>query len=113
MEDCQLSLNLPPLDAQLSDSYAFDAGANAEAMVLDVCELDSNKLLDAGRVTWANRPRRVKPAGSLVATPGKETFLPRFPCKWGTLHTFEVSCSSRSPLCHLDVWANRTAPWGK
>ena len=111
MEDCQLSLNLPSLDASLSDPYVFHA--ETETTLLDVCALDVPELLDVPKVTWANRAPCTKPMGSLMAVPGSETFLPRFPCKWGTLHTFEISCSPHSPQCAVDVWANQTVHWGE
>ena len=112
MEDCQLSLNLPALDVTLSDPYVFFTKSD-EATLLDVCELEAAELLDVPQVTWANRPPCVKQVGSFLASPGRETFLPHFPCKWGTLHSFEISCSARSPQCHVDVWANQTAYWGE
>ena len=111
MEDCQLSLYLPSLDAALSDPYIVQA--ESETTLLDACSLDASELLHVFKVTYANRLRCVKQVGSLIAQPGSETALPRFSCKWGELHTFEISCSPHSPQCHVDVWGNRTVHWGE
>ena len=48
MEDCQLSLNLPSLDAALSDPYILQA--ESETTLLDVCSLDASELLDVPKV---------------------------------------------------------------
>ena len=47
--------------------------------------------------------------------------MPSFPCKWGTYHTFQVSCTegdNEDPendrgTCLADVWSSRNQAWGK
>ena len=108
MESCELRLQLPALDDKTQDPFVFEG-----EVLLDVCELEADELLDVPKVSWATRPRCRQQVGTFAATPGSDVSLPQFPCKWGTLHTFEISCSPRTPNCQLDVWATQNALWGK
>ena len=111
MESCQLVLRLPALDDSLPDPFNFH-GEDGVA-VLDVCELEADDLLDLPKLTWASRPSCRKNVGTFVVTPGGEASLPQFPCKWASLHSFEVSCSPHSPDCSVDVWSSQHTTWGK
>lgn len=85
--------------------------------VLDVCSLDIESPIDI-HLTWANRPRCRNYIGRLAPRPGEEVPVIngsseyRFPCKWGTLHAFEISCAAENPQCGIDFWSNEDTSWG-
>ncbi len=111
MEKCQLALRLPALDDELPDPFLFEGDDSGVAM-LDVCELDASNLLNLPSLTWSNRPACQKRVGTFAASPGKEVRLQDFPCNWGTLHSYEISCATPSN-CMVDVWSNQNTTWGK
>lgn len=113
MERCQLAINLPSLSEKLPDPYTFH-GAGSVAM-LNVCELtwDSPSEMDLKDLSWATRPKCRQHVGTFAATPGSEVTLPEFPCLWGELRTYEVSCAEQNPDCAVDVWSSQASPWGK
>jgi len=108
MERCALALRLPaPEDNQ--DWTLGDDDGNAH---LEVCALNVSQPLNPRALSWANRPRCRDHVGTLVAGSDGEARFPHFPCSWGSLHTYEISCASDAPDCALDVWANRNGTWG-
>ena len=113
MERCQLALKLPSLSEKLSDPYYFQGTGNVA--LLNVCELtwDSPSEMDLKDLSWSTRPACRQQAGTFSATPGTEMTLPEFPCMWGELRTFEVSCATQNPDCVVDVWSSQNATWGE
>ncbi|KAF9466024.1 hypothetical protein BDZ94DRAFT_1306734 [Collybia nuda] len=115
MEKCSLFLRLPPISASVPHGFHFDNNT-----VLDVCSLDIDQPIDTRVLTWAHRPRCKHDIGTFIARPGQEVPLISsgssdsytFPCKWGTLHAFEISCSAETPQCGIDIWSNEDAAWG-
>ncbi|THH32271.1 hypothetical protein EUX98_g1886 [Antrodiella citrinella] len=110
MENCQLAIRLPPREIQLPEPFVFPIGINA--LHLEVCELEAPKALDIFKLSYATRPKCVKPLGTLVVSPGGEAKLPEFPCEWSEHHAFEISCAKESPACMLDVRATQYDTWG-
>ncbi|KZT04283.1 uncharacterized protein LAESUDRAFT_682844 [Laetiporus sulphureus 93-53] len=108
MESCALALRLPSPE----DSESLQLAEGARDVHLDVCALDVSRQLKPRSLSWATRPRCQTHVGTLVAGPGEEVRFPEFPCSWGSLHTYEISCSADSPDCLVDVWATRNGTWG-
>jgi hypothetical protein len=104
MERCALVLRLPPLNESVW------SGTNTT--ILDVCALDAAHLLDARVISWARRPDCRKHVGTFIPLADGEVQLPDFPCPWGSLHTYEVACTSNALDCSMDVWSTQHAPWG-
>jgi len=102
MERCALALRLP----SRSDSDKPDT------VSLDLCALDVPRQLDPHTLSWSTRPPCRSVVGTLRGSGGEEVRLPEFSCKWGSLYTYEVSCAPESPLCDVDVWADRNGTWG-
>ncbi|CCL98203.1 uncharacterized protein FIBRA_00197 [Fibroporia radiculosa] len=108
MERCQLALRIP----SSMDQQDFTLNDSSGRARLDVCILDATAPLNPRTVSWANRPQCSGTARTLVAGPGEEARLAEFPCPWGSLHTYEVSCAGDASQCEIDVWANRNGTWG-
>lgn len=113
MESCQLVLQLPAAYNTEVLPYPFVFQADDGVALLDICELEVEDLLDMRKLTWASRPACRKTVGTFAATLGSNISLPQFPCKWGTLHSYEISCSPLSPTCNVDVWSSQYRKWGK
>ena len=112
MERCQLALRLPTLDATLPDPYRFYG--DSDTVLVEVCESPtSDRLLDLAMLSWASRPQCRAHVGTFAATPGREVTLSEFPCKWGEVRTFEMSCASQNPDCVVDVWSSQNETWGR
>lgn len=105
MEHCVLSLRLPP--SNLNPSTILSNGS------IELCELDTDRMLDMRTLSWVNRPNCRRNLGTFVPVPDGEVVLHEFPCAWGTIPTFEVSCSAGTPNCMLDVWGSVGKAWGK
>ncbi|EPS93648.1 hypothetical protein FOMPIDRAFT_1026461 [Fomitopsis schrenkii] len=101
MERCALALRLP------SNEDGDPKSADIELSVLDV-----SPQLDPSTISWSSRPASRNVVGTLRASSGEEVRLPEFPCRWGSLYAFEVSCAPGSPTCDVDVWADRDGTWG-
>ena len=104
MERCALVLRLPDV-GELDMSIANNT-------ILDVCALDTQGMLDPRVLSWATRPSCYRHVGVLAPRPGGEVQLPDFPCPWGSLHSYGVSCASGAPDCGIDVWSDQYSPWG-
>ncbi|EPS99777.1 hypothetical protein FOMPIDRAFT_1123840, partial [Fomitopsis schrenkii] len=111
MERCALAVRLPSAPSQ-------EWGHNQSAVVaygtITLCELDvpPNRMLDTQTLSWANRPACQKSLGTSSVTLGEETSLHEFPCAWGTVPAFELSCAPETPDCSLDAWGGSNGQWG-
>lgn len=108
MERCALTLRLP----SASDQQPFTLLPPSGHAQLDICALDAARPLTPRSLSWATRPACMEHVGTLSAGPGEEVRFAEFPCSWGSLHTYEVSCAPDAPDCELDVWASRNGTWG-
>ncbi|OBZ73325.1 hypothetical protein A0H81_06838 [Grifola frondosa] len=109
MEDCSLVFRLPATNARLEGSSPFIMKPSS---VLDVFLLDGGSSpLDIKKLSWRTRPAHLKKIRTLVPRAGEEMVVTRFPCVWGSLHTFEVACTKGSD-CLLDVWSSQNETWG-
>ncbi|KAI0728392.1 hypothetical protein C8Q72DRAFT_974095 [Fomitopsis betulina] len=115
MEECSLILHLPhPRDY----SDGNESPTISDAPQLQICRIDAPRFLDNDIVTWASRPRCTDPPMTFIAALGEEQEISsRFPCQWGTYHSFEISCvGSRigdgTDICMVDVWSSYNHAWG-
>lgn len=108
MEECSLVLRLPDERLAEADGISYTM---SDPLSLNVCAMDVAKLLDVKQVTWRSRPQCSEHITTVGVIPGEEVELSRFPCAWGTFHTFEVSCAE--PGCSVDVWSSASAAWGE
>ncbi|KAI0643351.1 hypothetical protein C8Q79DRAFT_915164 [Trametes meyenii] len=108
MEDCALMLRLPGPDDRIESAEPFRFN---ELSVLDVFRLDAPKPLDVRTLSFNTRPPARDKVATVAPHAGGETDVARFPCAWGTLHTFEVRCAPGSD-CLLDVWSSQNTTWG-
>ncbi|KAI0041331.1 hypothetical protein FA95DRAFT_1501645, partial [Auriscalpium vulgare] len=108
MEDCALVVRLPALDERLESKESFRL---TQPSRIEVCALDAPRPLDIRKLSWKTRPRCERKVGSLEAVPGEESVVTRFPCVWGSLHTFEFGCADGAD-CLVDVWASQNQTWG-
>ncbi|KAH9943880.1 hypothetical protein B0H21DRAFT_471993 [Amylocystis lapponica] len=107
MEECSLVLRLPASDERVEGDRPFVLN---ESSRLQVCTLDAPRLIDVRGLSWRTRPACAKPLESITAQSGEEV-VARFPCPWGSLHTFELGCAEQSE-CLLDVWSTQNQTWG-
>ncbi|KIP04046.1 hypothetical protein PHLGIDRAFT_15474 [Phlebiopsis gigantea 11061_1 CR5-6] len=111
MERCQLRLKLPALDAPLPDPFHF--AGDAGVALVDVYEAPVlDRLMDLSTLSWARKPPFRAYVGTFAATPEREVTLPEFPCKWGEVRTFKMSCAPQNPDCVVDVWSSQNTTWG-
>lgn len=112
MERCQLRLKLPALDAPLPDPFHF--AGDAGVALVDVYEAPVlDRLMDLSTLSWARKPPFRAHVGTFAGTPAREVTLPEFPCKWGEVRTFKMSCAPQNPECVVDVWSSQNTTWGE
>ncbi|KAH9926395.1 uncharacterized protein B0H18DRAFT_1005875 [Fomitopsis serialis] len=117
MEECSLAFRFPGTQ-DLFEGKDLPAVSSA-TIQLQICPLDVPRFLDVRAVSWASRPQCAGPPTMFTAAVGAEheVPVPRFPCAWGTYHSFEVACtdedgSGREDACAVDVWSSHNQTWG-
>jgi hypothetical protein len=108
MEKCELVIGLPRGDEELEGNSTFDF---QDSSALDVYALHHPGPVDVRKLTWRSRPKRRDIVGTVTPTAGEETIIAWFPCRTGSLHTFEVACHDDSD-CLVDVWSSQNKTWG-
>ncbi|KAL6306347.1 hypothetical protein BKA93DRAFT_153763 [Sparassis latifolia] len=109
MEECALVLRLPGVDEKLEGKDPFLVDSRS---MLDFYSLDVPRVLDVKKLSWRTRPSRGNKVSTLLVRTEAETEVARFPCPWGSLHTFEVACAKGSQ-CLVDVWSTQNTTWGR
>ncbi|KAF9228294.1 hypothetical protein BS17DRAFT_745630 [Gyrodon lividus] len=108
MERCSLVIGLPMGDNELEGNATFGF---QESSTLDVYRLNRLGSVEVRKLTWRSRPERQDIIGTVTPIAGQETIISWFPCKSGSLHTFEVACHEGSD-CLVDVWSSQNKTWG-
>ncbi|TFK86959.1 hypothetical protein K466DRAFT_586786 [Polyporus arcularius HHB13444] len=108
MEECSLVIQLPGNGDRIEskEPFLFDP-----LSTLDVFRLDAPKPLDVRKLSYTTRPPTKEKIATVTPRAGEETPVTRFPCVWGSLHTFEVACSSASD-CLVDIWSSQNTTYG-
>ncbi|KIJ65816.1 hypothetical protein HYDPIDRAFT_87418, partial [Hydnomerulius pinastri MD-312] len=109
MEKCSLVMGLPSGEEELEGNAPFSF---QDTSSLDIFRLDHPGPVNARQLTWGSRPKRQELLGTISPSGGQETVISWFPCKSGSLHTFEVACQEGSD-CLVDVWTSQNKTWGK
>jgi len=104
MERCALAVRFPSLEDDQSPLLGNGS--------LEVCELDVSRMLDTRTLSWTNRPECRRHIGTFSVVPGEEIRFHEFPCSWGTLPTYEISCAVANAECRLDIWGGGSGQWG-
>ena len=108
MEECSLVIQLPGNGDRVESKEPF---LFHPLSALDVFRLDAPKPLDVRKLSYSTRPQRREQVATVTPRAGGETPVARFPCVWGSLHTFEVACSSSSD-CLVDIWSSQNTTYG-
>lgn len=108
MEDCSLTLRLPSANEPLEGTEPFNFNPTS---ALDVFRLNAPKALDVRTLSYRSRPPVAEKTAAVLVRAGEEIEITRFPCKWASLHTFELACSAGSD-CLIDVWSTQNKTWG-
>ncbi|KAJ7650620.1 hypothetical protein FB45DRAFT_731042, partial [Roridomyces roridus] len=104
MEDCSLSITVPPLNDTTHDHVD-------ESATIDIWSLPVEGKLDMLKLSWSTRPTGGTFFGSLPVAYGETHRLAPYRCLSGTYHTFEFRCSK--PDCKIDVMGNGDQASGK
>jgi len=108
MEECSMVVGLPGLHDTIEGDSPFRF---REGSVVDVYTLDAPRPLEMGQLSWRTRPSRREKVASVFLHSGMESIVARFPCPWGSMHTFELACAHGSS-CGIDVWSSQNTTWG-
>ncbi|PCH43212.1 hypothetical protein WOLCODRAFT_74617, partial [Wolfiporia cocos MD-104 SS10] len=110
MEDCALTLRLPGHGEVVEGRHPFRINPSS---ILEVCRLDISTALDLPLLSWNTKPPcSALHFPSVLATGGQDVEVARFPCEWGSYHSFEVSCDEKTPGCFVDIWSSQNQTWG-
>ncbi|KAK7052917.1 hypothetical protein VNI00_004237 [Paramarasmius palmivorus] len=107
MEDCRLVI-APPA-ANDTNSFALIDGSPA---MIDVWKLELDRAweLYVRHPTWSGKPKRSAYLASLNISYNSESQSLNFPCLSGSVHAFELACSSADSDCDVDLmhmgWKN-------
>ncbi|KAH9915553.1 uncharacterized protein BXZ73DRAFT_106102 [Epithele typhae] len=118
MDECSLVVHLPgpadPLEGPEAEPFRWSG--DDEPLELEVTMLDAgDRPVDVRALSYATRPRAKagEPVRRVRPRRGEETEVGRFPCKWGTMPTFEVACApGQGSGCLLDVWTTQNTTYG-
>ncbi|RPD52401.1 hypothetical protein L226DRAFT_259130 [Lentinus tigrinus ALCF2SS1-7] len=108
MEECSLVIQLPGNGDHIESKEPF---LFHPLSVFEVFRPDAPKPLDVRKLSYSTRPPRKEKIATVTPRAGEETPITRFPCAWGTLHTFEVACGSTSD-CLVDIWSSQNTTYG-
>ncbi|KAI0370740.1 hypothetical protein BV20DRAFT_943374 [Pilatotrama ljubarskyi] len=108
MEECSLVLRLPGPGDRIESEEPFQFN---ELSTFRVFRLDAQRALDVRTLTYNTLPPVEEEVGPVFARAGEDTQISRFPCRWGTLHTFQIACG-RGSDCLVDVWSSQNMTWG-
>ena len=107
MEYCQIVLHPPAL---VSEDSAPESTMTAvpDHSYLDVWKLAANErdYLNVSSLSWNSKPARtgISPLASIPIRHGEPESTPVFPCRSGSIQTFEFTCGSDD--CDVDFWQN-------
>lgn len=105
MENCELSLLLPPAGAKQEDNSTLRIADGLNRV--DVWRLATHKPIDAQHLSWLNRPAREVKLMTIDVSPGT-TFTHRFACPRDSVSSFELSGASES--CGVEWWQDKEEP---
>ncbi|OJT11907.1 hypothetical protein TRAPUB_11553 [Trametes pubescens] len=109
MEDCRLELTLPALGEQLEAGASLSMTPGSR---IELFHLAAPRPIDVQALTYRTRPRAQGSVGSVVVDgKGGDVEFYKFPCKWSSLHAFEVRCVEGTE-CALDVWSSHNTTYG-
>ena len=94
MENCTLNFVVPK-----HNSTAANFTISANGNYFNIWRLSTDDLL-TGRVSWNSKPKRMELIATTEVSPGMAVDLSNFACPSGSLHTFEVTCSTTP--CFID-----------
>lgn len=104
MEECSIMLKIPSPANQFFERET--SPPSETTLPLRICALNVSCFLDVESVTWNARSKCASPSTAFQAQVGTTTeVLQRFPCAWGTYHSFEVACANEDSdtTCVVDV----------
>ncbi|KAI0710797.1 hypothetical protein C8Q76DRAFT_624025 [Earliella scabrosa] len=108
MEECELVIQLPGSGDRVESAEPFLFNPLS---LFDVFRLDAPKPLDVRKLSYRTKPPTKEKVATVMARAGEETTVTRFPCVWGSLHTFELACAPGSD-CLVDIWSSQNTTYG-
>lgn len=110
MEDCRLVLTLPALGETLEAGASLSMTPGSR---IELFHLAAPRPIDVQALTYRSQPRAQGSVGSVVVDgKGGDVEFYKFPCKWSSLHAFEVQCVEGTE-CALDVWSSHNTTYGE
>lgn len=108
MEECSLVIQLPGNGDPIESKEPFQFNPSSS---FNVYRLDAPKPLDVRTLAYNTKPPAKDKVHTVTPRAGEETVVSRFPCVWGSLHTFEITCTKGSD-CLVDVWSSQNTTYG-